>query len=352
MQAIRQGWSRWGLIALGAGTLLALLLWWRALVSVLLMVISAALLASLMLPLSVRFEKRMKPSGAAALALFILITGLLIFLGLIVPAVSAQTEQLFLQLPTILEQLDVWSTRANEWLDAIGAPGLPDIPGSLMNLDLSIIVTGIVHYAGDVLGQLAQWLIVPMLAFYFIKDRERFCHGLTMMIPIKHRRKALWIASEMRRALLMYVRGHALVSLFVGVLSAVGLLILGVPSWLALGVWIALTDLVPYFGPILGAIPILLFSPALGMTKTLWALGVMLVVNQVEGNFVTPNVISDQMGIHPVTVLIALLLGNLMFGLWGIVLSLPALIVGKTVTRTLHAASETPPEVCAQKRLL
>ncbi|MDR2657698.1 MAG: AI-2E family transporter [Oscillospiraceae bacterium] len=349
---MRQGWSRRGLIALGVGALLALLLWWRALVSVLLTVISAALLASLMLPLSVRFEKRMKPSGAAALALFILITGLLIFLGLIVPTISVQTEQLFLQLPTILERLDVWSSRANEWLDAIGAPSLPDIPGSLMNLDLSIIVTGIVHYAGGVLGQLAQWLIVPILAFYFIKDRERFCHGLTMMIPIKHRRKAMWIASETRRALLIYVRGHALVSLLVGVLSAVGLLILGVPSWLALGVWIALTDLVPYFGPILGAIPILLFSPALGMTKTLWSLGIILAVNQVEGNFVTPNVIGDHIGIHPVTVLIALLLGNLMFGLWGIVLSLPALIVGKTVARTLHAASETPPAACAQKRLL
>ncbi|MDR1599038.1 MAG: AI-2E family transporter [Oscillospiraceae bacterium] len=340
MRAVRQGWSRRGLILLGAGALAALLLWWRAIVSVLALTLCAALLALLMLPLAMRFEARMKPGGAAALALVILMAGLLIFVGLVVPAITVQTEQLFQHMPGILERLSEWSVRANQWLGAVGLPALPDLSGALMGLDLSVILKGVVSYAGGVLGQLAQWLIAPMLAFYFMRDRERFSYGLTMLIPIKHRRMALWIASETRRALMVYVRGHALVSLSVGALSAVGLLIVGVPSWLALGVWLGLTDLVPYFGPLLGIIPILLFGPAIGLTRMVWSLVIVLAVNQAEANLITPNVIGEQTGIHPVTVLIALLLGNLMFGLWGIVLSLPALIVFKTVSRTLRAAQD------------
>ncbi|MDR0396835.1 MAG: AI-2E family transporter [Oscillospiraceae bacterium] len=340
MQAARQGWNRRGLIILGVCALAALFIWWRALLSVVSTLVSAALLASMMTPLASRFEARMRPGGAAALALLILVTGLLIFIGLVVPAITIQTEQLLRQLPEILEKLNGWLINANERLDAAGLPTLPDLTGTLAGLDLSIILKGIVSYAGGMLGHLAQWLIVPMLAFYFIKDRERFSYALTMLIPIKNRRMALWIASETRRALMIYVRGHALVSLFVGALSAVGLLILGVPSWLAMGVWLGLTDLVPYFGPLLGVIPILLFGSAMGLTKTLWALGIVLVVNQIEANFISPNVIGDQTGIHPATVLIALLLGNLMFGIWGLVLSLPALIVCKTVSRALMAARD------------
>jgi predicted PurR-regulated permease PerM len=317
------------------------LIWWRALLSVLMTALSGLMLAVLLLPVTIRLEARMKPGPAAALAMILLIGVVLLFLGLVFPALADQAELLFAQLPIMLEQLNSWITSANELLVSLGAPTLPDVAQSLKDIlkdfDISIILRGIMHTAGGVFGRIAQALLIPMIAFYFLRDREMFCHGMTLLIPIRYRRRAVWTAIETRRALILYLRGHALISLFVGGLSALGLLMIGVNAWLALGVWIALTDFVPYFGPIIGMVPIVLFGPAIGWNKMLWSLVLILVIQQIETNWLSPRVISEHMGIHPVTVLIVLALGNLMFGIWGLILSLPIMIAIKTMIRAISS---------------
>ena len=332
------GWSRRSIIVLVAVAAVATLLWWRALLSVMMTVLSALLLAALLLPVTVRLEKRMRPAAAAGLALLLLLAVLLLFLGLVFPAISDQVQLMIEQLPVMLDNLNEWIDHANGWLVSMGIPELPDVTNSLKGFDFSVLLRGIMQTAGGVIGRIAQWLLIPMLAFYFLCDREMFCHGLTLMIPIQYRRRAVCTAIETRRALLMYMRGHALVALLVGGLCALGMLILGVNAWLALGLWIALTDLIPYFGPIIGIVPIVLFGPAMGWNKMLWSVILVVVVNQIESNWLNPRVVGEHTGIHPVTVLIALILGNLMFGIWGLILSLPVIIAAKTALRAMRVA--------------
>ena len=328
-----------GYVILAICALVCAVIWWRVLLGALATTIGAALLAALLLPIASRLEARMNRGAAAGLSMLLLAVSLLLFLGLAYPAIATQAELMIAQLPTMLDQLNIWTTRANEWLDGLGAPLLPDIAQTVKDFDLSILVRGMVSVAGGMIGRIAEWLLVPMLAFYFLKDRDLFCHALSMLIPINYRRRAIWTVCEARRVIIMYLRGRLLVSLFVGCFCAIGMLIIGVNAWLALGVWIAVTDNIPYFGPIIGTVPVVLLSPVIGMNKMLWSVGVIFLANQVEANWF-PKVVGEQTGIHPVTVLLAITIGNMMFGVWGLVLSLPVIIAVKTVERSFRASEE------------
>ncbi|MEG0766830.1 MAG: AI-2E family transporter, partial [Clostridia bacterium] len=244
------------------------------------------------------------------------------------------------QIPQLMEQGRELLARVNTWLVATGLTALPENNNPTLqdaSRTANNLLRGAMHAAGSMaerLGQLALW---PLLTFYFLRDRERFCHRLAMWIPIRHRRIAVRTAAESRRALLGYLRGQMVVAGVVGVLTAVGLLIIGVPAWLALGMLMALLDLIPYFGPLLGTIPILLFSAAMGWQKALWALAMVLVVQQIEGNIIAPRVIGDSTGLHPVTVILSLTAGNMVWGPWGMLLALPVVVAGRAAIRVLSA---------------
>jgi len=338
MEQAKRGLSRKALALLGLAALVGLIVWWRILTAVLVMVLCAALFAALLAPLATRLERRMRPGAAAGLSILLLTTTLLLFLGLVLPLLLHQAGVLLEQLPRLLSEFDARAARLSAQLEGSGLPPLPSLNAAMARWDASNLLQGVMDGVGSAAGRLTQWALVPVIGFYFLRDRENVSYRLALLIPIAFRRRALWVAAETRRALMAYLRGQLQVTLVTGVLTALGLLLLGVPGWLAFGGWMALCDLIPYFGPFLGAIPVVLFGATMGWQRMLWALGIVVIVQQVEANVLSPRFIGDQTGMHPVTVLLSLAIGNMVLGFWGMLLSLPVVVAVRAVVRALQAA--------------
>jgi predicted PurR-regulated permease PerM len=329
-------WRIWLPLALclAAAVLLRAVLW-----RLLLQVLLGALLAYALSPLCKALEKRM-PKGLAALcALLALLLGAAAFLLALVPPLVSQARLLAGQAPALAAQLRETLGRLDDRLAALGLPALVgDEAWARLARFSGAALQGLANSAGGMASGLAQLSLATVLAYYFLKDRAFFLHRLAMLVPLKHRKRALLAAAEVRREVGGYLRGQLLVCACVGALTALGLRLVGIQAWLALGLLMAILDVIPYFGPFLGAIPVLLFSLPGGMGRVLWALGVVLAAQQLEGNLVAPRLLGQHVGLHPVAVILALSAGGALLGIWGMVLALPVAVSVRGYMRVLRCA--------------
>ena len=324
------GLSRTGQRCAAAGFALLALLLWRPLGRLLWQLLFALLMTALALPLAKALEKRMNGTLAALAAVGLLVAALLGMVGLLVPPLLEQVRLIIAQAPQLLRQLQaVWEqVRQEEWIAALGeAGGLPESwlaraaawAGEKLPALLSLATSGF--------DALSRAFLSPLLAFYFLRDREMFSYQLSLWIPLRRRRKMLAALQAMRRETGGYLRGQLLVALAVGVLTALGLLM-------------GLCELIPYVGPLIGGVPIALFSLPLGFTATLWALGVTIAVQQIEGLFLSPFLMAGATGLHPVYVVLLLSAGGLLLGLPGMVIALPAFLCVRGGLRALRTAED------------
>ena len=151
-------------------------------------------------------------------------------------------------------------------------------------------------WVGGVAGSLGKWMLAPVFGFYFLRDRRQIGQWLLSLTPVEKRDMIVHILREMRRETAGYLRGQLMVSAVVGGLTALGLMFCGVPAWLLLGVIMGVLELIPYVGPFLGGVLVALFSLPGGLARTLWALGVVIVVQQLEGGMLSPQLIERR---HP-----------------------------------------------------
>ena len=143
----------------------------------------------------------------------------------------------------------------------------------------------------------------------------------------------------MERSLVSYVRGQALVSLIIGTSAGVGLWLLGELGWLPggqkyallFGAWTAITELLPYIGPWIGAIPPILYALVVHPISALWVALLFLGIHQIEGHVVVPNVMGSALRLHPLLVIFGLLAGGEIYGLPGALIALPLLAAGRAM---------------------
>lgn len=300
---------------------------------------AAGLLTVLALPLCRALEGRVSRRGAALFAVLALVGGLVILIALLMPPLIAQITLIINQAPQYFRALeDIWDGIARwEWVRFLGldengpeqwlARGAQWIGESL---------PGLVSLLASWVGGLGRAFLAPALAYYFLRDREVIAYRLSLWIPLKYRRRALAALREMRREAGGYARGQMLVSLAVAALTALGLLLTGVPAWLALGVLMGLCEWIPYVGPLIGGVPILLFSLPMGLSTALWAVGITAAVQQIEGYCLSPRLMAGATGLHPAAVLLLLSFGGALGGLPGMMAAIPAFVCLRGAARVLY----------------
>ena len=179
-------------------------------------------------------------------------------------------------------------------------------------------------------------MLSPVLACDFLRDREAITRHLCLWVPLGSRSRTVAAAREARRELVGFLRGQVLLSLAVGGLTALGLALAGVPAWLLLGLLMGVMELIPYLGPLLAAIAVVLFSLPLGLGPTLWALGVVILVQQLEGALLSPRLMAGATRIHPAVVLLAISFGGMVAGVTGMLLSLPLAVMLRGARRGMR----------------
>ena len=178
-------------------------------------------------------------------------------------------------------------------------------------------------------------IVVLVVSIYMLLDFQRLANAIDRRFPPHPGSEPLLV--RMERAVAGYVKGQILISLIIGASAGVGMWILGalglVPGAdkyaLLFGAWVGLMELIPYLGPWLGAIPAAIYAVVVDPISLLWVTILFLVIHQIEGHIVVPNVMGSALRLHPLLVIFGLLAGGEIYGLAGILVALPLLAASR-----------------------
>ena len=333
--------------AIAVCALAAIVLWWgRALVWLAAKQLFLGLLTALAaMPVMKQLEKRLPAGLSAALAIAGLNMVLAAAFFWLAPAAAEQARQLAAMLPGLWKRVEEISTEVQRRLADHGLVMNTQAQTAILEQvqgALGSAVPAVISRLGGLAGGVGQWLLAPVFGFYFLRDRRQICRWLLSLLPVGLRGTAVHMLREMRRETAGYLRGQLMLSAAVGGLSAVGFMLCGVPSWLALGLLTGLMELIPYIGPVIGGAVAALFALPLGLWRALWAVGVVLVVQQLEGSVLTPRFISRTTQLHPAGVILCAVVGGAAAGVTGILLSVPLVLCIRAAFRV--ALLHLPPQ--------
>lgn len=179
-------------------------------------------------------------------------------------------------------------------------------------------------------------LIAPVFAFYILKDLENIKKGLVNFIPRTWRSDTLAIFRDIDEIIGKYLRGNITVAVIVGFLTGLGMYLIGLEFAFIIGFIAGLADLVPYFGPVIGAIPAIALALLESKTMALYALLVILIVQQLENSIISPKVLGDSLGLHPLLIIFVLLAGGQLYGIIGMLLAVPVTAITRVVLKYVY----------------
>jgi len=334
---------QWTAVALLVGALLWLL------APVLSPFVFAALLGWLGDPLVDRIERRGLSRNIAVLLVFgTMMLALAIALVLLVPLLERQLITLVQSLP-----------RYRDWLVGTVVPWLEQRTGMQLMawLDperlielvrthwqqaggLAATMLGYVSRSGfALLGLIANVVLLPVLTFFFLRDWDLFVERVAALVPRDHQATVARLAGESSAVLGAFLRGQFLVMLILGVLYGIGLWAVGLDLGVLIGVLAGVLTFVPYLGPA----TVVVFGGIAALVQygdwphLLGVLAVFGVGQVIESYFLTPKLVGDRIGLHPVAVIFAVLAGGQLFGFLGMLLALPVAAVANVL---LHYAVE------------
>ncbi len=195
-------------------------------------------------------------------------------------------------------------------------------------------------------------ILAPFLAFYLSKDLHRIRAWFISIVPPESRPQTLDLLHEVDKVLAGFVRGEILVSIIVGALWGMTMYTLGVPFAVILGIITAIGEIIPYFGPFLALLPALGLALAVSRTLGIRVIIAYIVVQQLEAIFIVPKVMGANCDLHPLVVIFALLAGEQLGGIGGMIVAVPVaailkVLLGRLVQQVNRPLTELEPKVIA-----
>lgn len=172
-------------------------------------------------------------------------------------------------------------------------------------------------------GKLLDLIMIPIITFYYLKDKDDFIRIIASIVPNKYKGKVRSMAEDISKVLGGFIRGQLIVATFVGLLTGIGCFFIGLPYSLTIGLVAGLTNVIPYFGPWLGGVLPVALALIVDPVKAIWVVVLILVVQQIESNFLSPQIMSQSVGLHPLAVMFSVLLFGNIFGIVGMIIGVP-----------------------------
>jgi len=316
--------------------------------------VAAALLAYIGDPLADRLQKLGLPRTLAVVAVFLLtflMIGLLLLL--VGPLIQMQVAALFDALPDILRQFEqVWLPNIAELLNLdigtdAGISSFLDRYGDMAGSWGTKVLVSVTQSGGALAAAVLSLFLVPIITFYLLRDWDSMLAHIGALIPAKQRETITQLARETDEVLGGFLRGQLLVMLALAVIYSVGLGLVGLKFAIAIGVVSGLVSFVPYLGFVFG-IGLASLTVALEPEPLWQLLGVVAtftIAQLIEGSVLTPKLVGDRIGLHPVIIIFAIVAGGQLFGFFGILLALPAAAVLSVLVRfAFHRYLEEHPD--------
>jgi len=324
--------------------------------------------AYLLDPVVDRFEARgwSREAGIGVLAVTATLISLAL-LGVVIPAVALEVQDLAVAIPGYLAVMSGWYEQSVQQIEAATGTELPDTFGAVVaNLQAELLhaqpVEATPEAAGGIAGALksaapnvgktvasfvtsalagglsfvlavVNLALVPIFVFYLLRDWDRLVGAVDQMVPPRHRARVRRLASEIDQRTASFVRGQLTVCAVLAVLYSLGLLFTGIDMAIAVGVTSGLLFIVPYLGTVVGIVAAsVLALVKFGLSGALigvWA--TFAIVQLIEGMLLTPRIMGEQVGLHPLVVMMALLVGGDLLGIWGMLVAIPITAAGQVL---------------------
>jgi predicted PurR-regulated permease PerM len=183
---------------------------------------------------------------------------------------------------------------------------------------------------------LVSLAIIPIVTYYFLVDGDLIYNKLLLILPTEKRIIAKKVLNNLDKVLSRYIISQLLLSLIIGVLTFIVLLILDVKFALILGIFNGILNIVPYFGPIIGGVPAIFIALMDSPNKALYTIIAVFLIQQIEGNILSPKITGDSTNMHPIIIIILLLVGEKLGGLIGMVIAVPIGVIVKVIYEDIN----------------
>lgn len=264
-----------------------------------------------------------------------------VFVTSVIVVVMNLTPMFVKQFGELNEHMPELTMRAQGLFDGLNDNRMvPESVRSGINNALAKAEDGLAHFVenfvngiGSTINMLMVAFIVPFLAFYILKDYRLIEKTVLATVPRAHRKNAIKLVIDIDTALGNYIRGQFLVCLLVGLLAYVGYWMIGMPYALLLASIVAVFNIIPYLGPFFGAAPAIVMASTVSFKMVLFVVVVNLIVQILEGNVISPQVVGRTLHMHPLLIIFALLIGGELAGIIGLILAVPCFAVLKVIVQ-------------------
>lgn len=307
----------------------------------------AVIITYIVKPLSDKLVKKKIPSGVAILLIYLFF--ILAFAAAALyffPELISNTKELMNTLPNLVAKYEqllnglMARFQSSKWSD--------DVKNVVFN-EIQNTMNTVQRYSTDALKKAMGMLIdtvtlfidltvAMIIAYYFIKDGALFRNSAVSLIPRRWRNGLVSTGRDINRILSNFIQGQLLTALIVGALESIGMMMINLKYSLVLGMIGGLANIIPYFGPYIGLIPAVAVALIQSPMLALWTIVVFLVIQQIDNSFISPKIIEQKLGLHPVATILAVLVGGEFFGILGMLLGVPVLAILRAVFNRISEA--------------
>ncbi|MDX8364108.1 AI-2E family transporter [Cytobacillus sp. IB215665] len=298
----------------------------------------AAFITYLLHPIIEKIHHHGVPRSIAILLIYTLFFGGVGF-GLYkgVPIIIEQLKDLSENVPIFIETYRDWieeiRDQTSHWPN-----GFHDrIEEGLQSIEKesALLVTKLLNSMKRLLNYIILIAIIPFLVFYMLKDYPDINKAIWYITPKKFRTPGKEFLKGVDESLGNYIRGQLFVCFAIGIIATIGFWLIKMKYPLLLGSIIGVTNIIPYFGPIIGLVPAVIIAATISMKMVIFVSGLVLVLQFIEGNVLSPLIVGKSLHMHPIVIMFALLVGGEIAGVLGLIIAVPFLAILKVTI--LHA---------------
>lgn len=322
-------------------------------VSILIPLIWACIIAYLLNPLMQYFERvfRLNRLLSVTLVYLLVIFVLAGTLFLIIPRITNSVIEIIKDVPRYIDVTSIWledrlddvkavESIANTYNVSIEDLFDTDYQEQLQNIRDNVqgFVIGLFKAVFDFTSGVFKFLMGIIISFYLLKDKEKFKEAFkkNMHVYLGHD-KASWsiqLFRDIDKVFSKYLVGKTIDSIIIGLMCFVGLMLLKVKYAMLLSIIVGLTNMIPYFGPFIGAVPAIILTLFSSPLQALWVALFIFVLQQLDGLVIGPKILGDSVGTSPFWIIIAIIIGGGMFGVLGMLIAVPIMAVIRNLNNT------------------
>lgn len=289
---------------------------------VLIIILIALILTAALDPMVDWLQRHKIPRPLGLLILYAgLVGGFFLVVGLIIPPLIEQFQQLAEALPSQLERF-LSATGLGHWVQTQGAGDVEKLLTSFFT-SVDQPVSKVFSTLTDVFSGLLTGVLVLVITFYLTVQEQGIKKFIRSIVPVRHQPYVTSLVNRVQNKIGGWFRGQLILMGFVGVLVYVGLLLLGVKFALLLALLAMLLELIPFLGPILAAIPAVIMAFSHSPLTAFLVAALFVVVNLIENHLLVPKTMQKAVGLNPVVIIAAMLIGAKLAGILGVILAVP-----------------------------